>query len=171
MLLLLRIVLIAISAILTLLVCHIVSNGTLLQVLQFVTPTMIQNGVCMLFPIQEIYQAYDIINQFVPTKLLNEDIARLFFITFHIQIGIGYIGIDFLKKEQERRNQLVRMDISTGSDDDDSENENDETTSPSTTTIDAPIRTVRLKIKGCNNRLDDFNVLQHRSFSLRPYRT
>jgi hypothetical protein len=132
MLLLLRIVLIAISAILTLLVCRICSNGTLLQILQYTTPTVIQNGLCILFPITEIYQAYDIINEFVPSELLNEDIARLFFITFHIQIGIGYIGIDFLKKEQERRNQLVRMDIATRDDDDD--DTEDETSSPSSAT-------------------------------------
>jgi hypothetical protein len=43
--------------------------------------------------------------------LLRDQVARLFFITFHVQVGIGYLGIDFLKREQERRNQLVRMDM------------------------------------------------------------
>jgi len=31
-------------------------------------------------------------------------------------VGLGYIGIDFLKKEQQRRNQLVRMDLSSNDD-------------------------------------------------------
>eukprot|EP00532_Pseudo-nitzschia_australis_P009780 CAMPEP_0168242294 /NCGR_PEP_ID=MMETSP0140_2-20121125/23326_1 /TAXON_ID=44445 /ORGANISM="Pseudo-nitzschia australis, Strain 10249 10 AB" /LENGTH=730 /DNA_ID=CAMNT_0008177351 /DNA_START=627 /DNA_END=2821 /DNA_ORIENTATION=- len=47
----------------------------------------------------------------VEEGLLQYQVARLFFITFHIQIGVGYLGIDFLKQEQHRRNELVRMDM------------------------------------------------------------
>lgn len=64
-----------------------------------------------LVPTKEIQAAYDILDQFVSEPgLLNYQVSRLLFVTFHIQCGIGYLGIDFLKQEQERRNQLVRMD-------------------------------------------------------------
>lgn len=42
---------------------------------------------------------------------MNKQAAHLFFATFNIQVGMGYLGINFLRKEQSRRNQLVQMDI------------------------------------------------------------
>jgi hypothetical protein len=49
----------------------------------------------------------------------------LFFITFHCQVAIGYLGIDFLKQEQQRRNELVRMDMIGDDDDDDGDDNGD----------------------------------------------
>jgi len=108
----LRIVLIAISAILCLMVCHFFATGLLFQVLKSTTPTFISEGFMSMFPIEEIQASYDIMDEFVVEEgLLQYQVARLFFITFHIQIGVGYLGIDFLKQEQHRRNELVRMDM------------------------------------------------------------
>ena len=53
-------------------------------------------------------------------ELLPKQLAHLLFVTFHIQTGMGFLGIHFLKKEQERRNMLVRMDVEG----DDEENNN-----------------------------------------------
>lgn len=108
----LRIVLIAMSAILCLLVCHLAATGVLFQLLKLTTPTFISDGLMSIFPVREIQASYDVIDEFVSEEgLLKNQVRRLFFITFHIQFGIGYLGIDFLKQEQQRRNQLVRMDM------------------------------------------------------------
>jgi hypothetical protein len=115
---LLRLVFIGLSAIVSLIVCHLVASGDMFHALGLVTPSWVMEGLSWMFPIQEVQAAYDIIDDFIlePT-LLQTQIARLLFITFHIQVGMGYLGINFLNKEQERRNQLVRMDM-IGDDDD-----------------------------------------------------
>ncbi len=69
--------------------------------------------------------------------LLRAQVARLLFITFHIQVGIGYLGIDFLKREQERRNQLVRMDMGIEGNDDEDDDDNDNRDEGSITTDSA----------------------------------
>ncbi|KAG7355528.1 ABC-type exporter [Nitzschia inconspicua] len=115
-----QIILIALGAILSLLVCHFVSTGALLNLWYLLTPTFVQDGLALLFPIHELEAAYRILDEFIlEDGLLQYQVARLFFVTFHIQVGIGYLGIDFLKREQERRNQLVRMDMSGSGDGDD----------------------------------------------------
>jgi len=111
---LVRLGLVGLSGIMSLVVCHLTSSGTLWNALQVITPSSIVDGLALLFPLHEIQAAYNIIDEFVLEEgLLQSQVSRLFFITFHIQVGMGYIGIDFLKKEQERRNQLVRMDLGT----------------------------------------------------------
>lgn len=118
----LRIVLIALSAILCFLVCHLAATGFLFQLIISITPTFISDGFMSIFPIEEIQASYDIIEEFIFEEgLLKDQVTRLFFITFHIQVGIGYLGIDFLKQEQHRRNELVRMDLN------DSDEKEDET--------------------------------------------
>jgi len=108
----LRIVLIAFSAILCLLVCHLAATGVLFQWINSITPMFISDGLMSMFPIEEIQASYDIMEEFISEEgLLKDQVTRLFFITFHIQVGIGYLGIDFLKQEQHRRNELVRMDL------------------------------------------------------------
>mmetsp|Transcript_14631 Transcript_14631/g.40654 ORF Transcript_14631/g.40654 Transcript_14631/m.40654 type:complete len:891 (+) Transcript_14631:119-2791(+) len=115
----LRIVLIAISAILCLIICHVATTGMLLRLLKSMTPNFISDGLLAMFPVEEIQASYAIMDEFVLEEgLLQDQVARLFFITFHIQVGIGYIGIDFLKKEQHRRNELVRMDMDNTVDED-----------------------------------------------------
>lgn len=118
----LRLILIAISAVLSLGVSHVVATGELLQWIQWCTPSAISEGFSSFLPIKEVQAAYDILDRFVMEPgLLRYQVSRLLFVTFHIQCGIGYLGIDFLKEEQHRRNMLVRMDVSGGEDDDEEE--------------------------------------------------
>jgi hypothetical protein len=118
----LRIVLIAISAILCLMVCHLAATGALFLFINSITPTFVTDALMVIFPIPEIQAAYDIMDHFILEEgLLQDQVARLIFITFHIQIAIGYLGIDFLKKEQNRRNDLVRMDMDSTTDEDEDE--------------------------------------------------
>lgn len=122
-----RIGLIVLSGIVCLISCHVIANGTIFHTLSIITPTFVMEGLEALFPIQEVLAAYNTIDVFIYEQgLLQSQVARLLFITFHIQVGIGYLGIDFLKREQERRNQLVRMDmVGTTADDDSDDDEND----------------------------------------------
>lgn len=106
-----RLVFIAVSALLSMTLSHIMATGDLFRWIYLVTPVAVRDLFSSLVPTKEIQAAYDILDQFVSEPgLLNYQVSRLLFVTFHIQCGIGYLGIDFLKQEQERRNQLVRMD-------------------------------------------------------------
>lgn len=111
---LLRLLLIAVSAALSLGICHVVATGELLPWIQWCTPKSVWEGMASFLPIKELQAAYDILDHFVNEPgLLQHQVGRLLFVTFHFQCGIGYLGIDFLKEEQHRRNQLVRMDITS----------------------------------------------------------
>lgn len=115
----LRIALIAISGCFAFSICRLASTGNLSYWISLMTPSFVKDGLAALFPINEIQAAYDIIDHFIlEPGLLRYQVSRLLFTSFHIQCGIGYLGIDFLKQEQERRNQLVRMDLQEDSDTD-----------------------------------------------------
>jgi hypothetical protein len=67
-------------------------------------------------PIQEFTNAYYLIKRFTTDiELLHSQLFQLLFVTFHIQVGMGFLGIDFLRQEQIRRNQLVLLDSSNAS--------------------------------------------------------
>jgi hypothetical protein len=109
----LRLLFIALSAVLSLVLCHLAASGDLFHWILLVTPSSVFDGLAALIPTKEVMAAYDIIDRFIlEPGLLQYQVSRLLFITAHIQIGIGYLGIDFLKAEQQRRNELVRMDMS-----------------------------------------------------------
>jgi hypothetical protein len=130
---LLRLLLIALSAFISLIACHFTASGDLFHILRFATPNMVHDTLSWLFPIAEVQAAYDIMDHFVmEPNLFRAQCARLLFVTFHCQVGIGYLGIHFLTKEQERRNVLVRMDMVS---DDDEDDDNDESTKDSNTSV------------------------------------
>ena len=110
---LIRLVFIGLSAILSLVLSHLVLSEHLFPVLSKITPVYVQEALFFLVPIEEATMAYDVITKFINPIVLNKQLAHLLFVTFNIQVGLGYLGIDFLKKEQQRRNQLVRMDMDT----------------------------------------------------------
>ena len=65
-----------------------------------------------MFPIHELHASYDIIHSFVSDKVMLHDmLCHLLFVTAHIQVGLGHIGIAFLTSEQRRKNMLIRMDV------------------------------------------------------------
>eukprot|EP00980_Cylindrotheca_fusiformis_P001749 scaffold405_cov132-Cylindrotheca_fusiformis.AAC.1 len=107
-----RLALVAVSGGLSLAISHFGKTGDLFRWINLLTPFFVKDALVALFPVKEVQAAYDIIDQFILEQgLLKYQVSRLFFTTFHIQCGIGYLGIAFLKAEQERRNQLVRMDM------------------------------------------------------------
>ena len=97
---------------------HCLVTGILLELFQVITPNFIIRGLYYLIPIQECMDAYEMIQSLaLPQDILPSQLAHLLFVTFHIQTGMGFLGIHFLKKEQERRNLLVRMDVSNEEED------------------------------------------------------
>lgn len=115
---------IASSAFLSFAICHFAASGALFRWMSLITPSFLLDALAAAVPAKEVKAAYDTLDRFIlEPGLLNVQLSRLLFTSFHIQVGIGYLGIDFLKQEQERRNQLVRMDMSTDSEDEGEEND------------------------------------------------
>jgi hypothetical protein len=106
-----RLVSIAAAAVASLLLSHLAADGSLGKLFTLVTPTIIVRALSYLFPVAEMQAAYDIMAAFADPAVLEKQAWHLLFVTFHIQVGMGYLGIGFLRKEQHRRNQLVRLDV------------------------------------------------------------
>ncbi|KAL7539301.1 hypothetical protein ACHAXR_009291 [Thalassiosira sp. AJA248-18] len=97
---------------LCLIACRLFSNPDFLaSTIQYI-PQPISDAFHYMFPLHELAASYDIVTSFVSDKdLLHDMLAHLLFVTFHIQMGLGHIGIAFLTSEQRRKNMLIRMDI------------------------------------------------------------
>ena len=130
----------SISAIICLYTCRIFSNpdilfshlrqlqlshnmfpSTILHRIQS-TITLIFNIFQYMFPLSELTSAYNTIYSFFDgnaenQQLLHDMLCHLLFVTFHIQMGLGYIGIAFLMSEQKRKNMLIRMDVDSENND------------------------------------------------------
>lgn len=121
---LLRLMTIAASAAMSLLMAHVLlspsSKGMDFMVAIFMPPP-VMSVLNNLFPIEEFKATLDIMRSFAHPEILEKQLAHLLFVTIHIQCGMGFLGIDFLKKEQSRRNQLIRLDLA---DEDTSEPDN-----------------------------------------------
>jgi len=70
----------------------------------------IVNSCGYLLPINEFISAHDIIIEFVDPAEFYEKSKHLLFVTFHIQVGMGFLGIEFLRAEQVRKNSLVKIE-------------------------------------------------------------
>ena len=75
----------------------------------FLSTNAITNAIGSLIPIAEIKDAYDLLTQFVNPSILDAKIYYLAFITFLIQTGMGFLGIEFLRSEQNRKNALIKL--------------------------------------------------------------
>jgi len=106
-----RLSFIALSAGVSFLLSHLLLSKEVWVFVIRWTPLPVKNLMNYMFPISEFVQAYNVILHFMNPAILNKQVATLFFATFNIQVGMGYLGIDFLRKEQARRNQLARMDM------------------------------------------------------------
>lgn len=106
-----RLVSIAAAACLSLLLSHLAASGGLAKLFRLTTPKILVRALSYLFPVAEMQAAYDIMAAFADPAILEKQARHLLFVTFHIQVGMGYLGIGFLRKEQHRRNQLVRLDV------------------------------------------------------------
>ncbi|CAB9516856.1 expressed unknown protein [Seminavis robusta] len=120
-----RLLLIAVSGMVSCVLCHAVASGDCLWAVQLVTPTSVITALYALIPIEEFRAAYEILEQFQPPAVLRQQVHHLLFVTFHIQFGIGHLGIEFLTKEQQRRNELVRMDQTHNNNNSDNNNTED----------------------------------------------
>lgn len=70
----------------------------------------ITDSLGYLLPVNEFISAHDIITEFVDPTELYSKAGHLLFVTFHIQVGMGYLGISFLRAEQSRKNALVEIE-------------------------------------------------------------
>ena len=61
-------------------------------------------------PIDEFIRAHDILLEFMDPFELYAKARHLLFVTFHIQVGMGFLGISFLRAEQSRKNALVQIE-------------------------------------------------------------
>jgi hypothetical protein len=96
------------------------ASGALLDSLLWITPSVVRQAVEYLIPIRECLDAYDMmVSLSLPADVLPRQLSHLLFVTFHIQVGMGFLGIHFLRQEQMRRNMLVRMDVATEEEDGD----------------------------------------------------
>jgi hypothetical protein len=114
-----RLLLVATSALFSLVLSHVLLSEDFFHILGLITPSPVKKLVFYLFPVEEIMKAYHIVADFVDPVVLQKQVAHLLFVTFNVQVGLGYLGIDFLKREQARRNLLVRLDMTTTDKDDD----------------------------------------------------
>jgi len=93
--------------------CRLFSNPTFLTfVINNIPQYPIKDALHYMFPISELNASYEIVTSFISNKeLLHDMLAHLLFVTFHVQVGRGHIGIAFLTGEQRRKNMLIRMDV------------------------------------------------------------
>lgn len=84
-------------------------NALVLKIYTFVCAKFM-DGVGYLMPIKEFKAAHDIMTEFIDPTELYAKAKHLLFVTFHIQVGMGYLGIEFLRAEQGRKNQLVKIE-------------------------------------------------------------
>jgi hypothetical protein len=107
-----RLAMIAGGALLCRVVAHAVTTGRWLRAMSAVTPSGVVYVIKYLFPVDELREAIDIMFKLtLEPDILAAMLHHLFFVTAHIQIGIGYLGIHFLTQQQARRNLLVRLDV------------------------------------------------------------
>jgi len=106
-----RLFYLVVSAAVSMGLSHLLVSGLLLQGLTMVTPSPVIQLLYYLFPIAEMQRVYDVAIAFADPEVLSKQLSHLLFVTFHIQVGMGFLGIEFLRREQHRRNQLVRMDV------------------------------------------------------------
>lgn len=82
-----RILGILISGFMSISLCHSAASGSLLRFLSFITPKYIIDVLNILFPIQEVTAAYQIMTKFQNPIVLRKQINHLLFVTFHIQVS------------------------------------------------------------------------------------
>jgi hypothetical protein len=117
---LLRLLSITGGAVLSMLVAHLLlTSDVAWKLARLLTPSFIVRGLEYLFPVAELKAAYQMMEKLsLEPEFHRHMIQHLFFVTFHIQVGMGFLGIDFLRAEQGRRNELIRLDVPLAGDED-----------------------------------------------------
>lgn len=78
--------------------------------LNHILTSYVMKPLYVLLPIDETKAAYDVLTEYMNPSVLNAKIAYLLFVTVHIQTGMGFIGIEFLRNEQNRKNALIKIE-------------------------------------------------------------
>jgi hypothetical protein len=114
----LRLLSIATAAMVSFFLSHgIFHSGIFIHIVRWITPGFVIRTIEYLFPVYEMKEAYHIMNELsMEPENFRAMLKHLFFVTFHIQVGMGYLGIDFLRREQSRRNDLIRLDMRVNND-------------------------------------------------------
>lgn len=99
---------VAVSIAISLAVGHALVSASAWKLALRLTPGAFKELMNYFLPISEMFRAYQSIQQFASAQ---KQFQHLFFVTFHIQAGMGFMGIAFLRREQHRRNLLIRMDV------------------------------------------------------------
>jgi len=62
-----------------------------------------------LLPVRELTEAYTLIGRFVGNELRDRLALKLLVVTAFCQVSLGYLGIAFLRRGQERKNALISV--------------------------------------------------------------
>ena len=108
----------ALTGLASLLPAHLHSRGLLLPLL---LPAPLLSALDAAFPVTELRAAHRIAASFAGPDVLERSLAYLLWVTAHVQVGMGYLGIGFLREEQSRRNRLVRMEAAADAQEDEEE--------------------------------------------------
>lgn len=163
-----RLVYVAVSALVAMGLARCIVTGMLVQGLTMLTPSFVTKLVYYFFPVGELEQAYHMASRFADPAIFSKQISLLFFVTFHIQVGMGFLGIEFLRREQHRRNQLVRMDVEDGGENG-SDTGNDDSKGDLTTTQSANNNTQKLNVRLQRSRRFQKGVAPFILFTAFPY--
>jgi hypothetical protein len=114
--LVIRLLSIVVGAVASMFISHgvftVLSSNPILEWIHRCTPSLVIRTLTYIFPIHEMRAAYTMMEQLaLEPAFFQQMIHHLLFVTFHIQVGMGYLGISFLRAEQSRRNELIRLDV------------------------------------------------------------
>lgn len=83
--------------------------GSLCAGVVFLSP-LVTELTMMLLPLAEMAEAYALAGTFVGEAELRNLTEVLMIVTIFCQVALGYLGIDFLKAAQGRKNQLILIE-------------------------------------------------------------
>lgn len=72
-------------------------------------PALAAKVATFLLPIHELTEAYLLVGSFVGREKLDAITTRLMIVTAFCQVSLGYLGIAFLRRGQERKNALLQV--------------------------------------------------------------
>ena len=70
-------------------------------------------GSAWLLPLSELLAAYSVSTRYAPREL-GRQAASLALTTLHVQVPLGYLGVDYLRAAQRRKNNLLQVAPPTG---------------------------------------------------------
>lgn len=75
----------------------------------FTVPMIVIEILKFLLPVRELAEAYDLVAKFVGHEKRDRLTTKLMVVTAFCQVSLGYLGIAFLRRGQERKNALLSV--------------------------------------------------------------